>query len=878
MASHWTVSGKDHDLHRNNLLNAEKTGPSNLLDLAWNLGDDNLFKDSAFAVLAFRAQGNNNVAFDYDNATTVAVETDYENLWVKKAADMQGKTQGTGVATNGLYPITVADVMGLDYDDPKWDELLNQLTWDEITTFIRSQTYATLALNTVGKAATADNDGPQQLKGRGNGSKGNGWAWVSSPVLASTWNQDLLYKQGRLVGYESQWQGGLAWYAPAMNNHRNPLSGRNFEYYSQDGIQGGLVAASIIKGCTDAGGRVYIKHAILNDQETGRFGSVTFVNEQALRLIYAKPFELSVRLGNANGVMAAFNNIGLNGSSSYALNIQLYANEWGYRGETVTDMWMSQNVAGWYNQMMIRGCVFALGSSPKLSSTWDETAKVVKTGDNVDYTTWFWARETAKRILYTYSNSNSIKNGLLAARAINAANINATQNTALEATTIVNVGYLNTIFGASGYSVEVANLPEGLSYNATTGVLAGTPTEVVNNRQVTISIIGNYGMAWISQSASFRINVAADTTPVVPVSYATLTPAEATFNVAYEGDLALTFLTEENAIQSRGGSNTNYNASEEGKYIIDSETNISVTGLPSGMSFSSGTRKITGTPTLAGEVEISVSYRVTRIARDNRGRYRANAYDTINTKVTLSVTGGYNVTIVDGFGKTLLVKGIAEGESLTLADIDTTSFAVPGFGMTFKGFKNAANEDVTEVSAEATIKVDWNYPSVTIINGVWYLDGVNTGIEAAGQIGQTGENGADGLDGQDGQDGRDGLDGADGLDGVGIASASINDAGELVIVLTSGESINLGKVVGADGQQGAQGTVGPAGQNGQDGAQGPAGPQGPAGQDGADGKDGANGADGKGCSGSITAASGVMALIAGVGIAVIALKKHNKED
>ena len=870
MASHWTVSGKDHDLHRNTLLNAEKTGPSNLLDLAWGLGEDNVFKDAAFAVLAYRAQGNNSVAFDMDNATTLAVETDYENLWVKKAADMEGKTQGTGVAENGLYPITIVDLIGKDYNDAKWDELLNQLTWTEITGFIRSGSYSTAALNSIGKPQTQDNDGPQQLKGRGNASKGNGWAWVSSPVLAATWNLDLLYQQGKLVGYESQWQGGLAWYAPAMNNHRNPLSGRNFEYYSQDGMQGGLVAASIVKGCTDVGGRVYIKHAICNDQETGRFGSVTWVNEQAFRMIYAKPFELSIRLGNANGIMAAFNDIGLNGTSSYALNIQLYTNEWGYKGETVTDYYMSQATCGWYNQMMIRGCVFPLGNATQINSTWDATDNVVKTGGNADYTTWFWARETAKRILYTYANSNAIKNGFMVAKAINTANVTGETNTALEATQIVNRDYLNLVFGNVGYDVEVTNLPEGISYNANTGMISGTPSEVVNNRQVTVAITGRYGMAWISGSSSFRITITAGAAPVVQ-SYATLTPAEATLNVAFDGELALTFLTEENAIPSRGGSNTNYNANEEGKYIIGSETNISVTGLPAGLSYNSSSKHVAGTASSVGEYEIAVSYRVTKIARDSRGRYRANAYETINTVVEFVVGGGFNVTIVDGFGNTLLVKGIETGETLDLSTIDATAFAIPGFGMTAAGFVNANNEDVTSVDAESTIYVKWNYPEVTIINGYWYLRGENTGIQAAGQIG------AAGADGQNGADGKDGLDGADGLDGVGIESAIINEQGELVLTLSNGQVINLGKVVGADGAQG------PAGQNGAQGAQGPAGPagadgaQGPAGPAGADGKDGADGANGKGCGGVVGATSAIFAVLTVLGATLI-IKKAKRSD
>lgn len=523
--SHWLKSGTDHDLHRNTLLNKEKTGPSDLTELAWIIGEDNdnVFTEKAAAVVKYRESSS--ATGDFDNHTTVAAETNYNNVWVKTAADMAGKTQGAAKADKdtGLYPITVEDLIGADYDDAKWDELLNQLTWEELVNLAGNRaggSYANAGLATIGKPKVTDQDGPGQLKANGK----NGWFWVGETVIASTWNTDLAYQQGFLVGSESVWNDGAGWYGPAMNNHRTPLSGRNFEYYSQDGIQGGLIAAAVVGGCVDAGGRVYIKHAFLNDQEASRMnGLATFANEQAIREIYSKPFELAIRLGNANGIMSAFPNIGLSSSGSYALNIQLYTNEWGYKGITVTDMYMGADKCGWTADQMVRGCIFPLGRSLP-SGTWDDTAKVVKVGETVSYTQWYWVRETVKRMLYVYANSAAGMNGFIKSKAIVTEEVKGTAGTEVDVQ-LIDVNYLKEFYGADKYNVVFgADLPKGVSYNAATGKITGTPEaktestitvgggwgqpsreEVVNYVDVNVRVSGKDTEGWIGGASTVRI-------------------------------------------------------------------------------------------------------------------------------------------------------------------------------------------------------------------------------------------------------------------------------------------------------------------------------------------------------------------------------------
>ena len=247
----------------------------------------------------------------------------------------------TGV-DNGLQLISF---QGLDYDDPAWDALLDQMTVDEMKLIIETAGYQTAGAASVNKPLTMDVDGPASLNLPFSfaGTASDAWtgrtAYPMESLIAATWNTDLASGMGDAVADEALFLGVSGWYAPAMNIHRSPFAGRNFEYYSEDGLLSGLMAASVVKAAEDKGLTTYIKHFALNDQETFRGNNLlTWVNEQAMREIYLRPFEYAVKLGGSTAVMSSFNRIGATWSGgSSALLKDLLRQEWGFRGMVLTD-------------------------------------------------------------------------------------------------------------------------------------------------------------------------------------------------------------------------------------------------------------------------------------------------------------------------------------------------------------------------------------------------------------------------------------------------------------------------------------------------------------------------------------------------------------
>ena len=234
-------------------------------------------------------------------------------------------------ADNGL---TLADMRDADYNDPRWEKLLDQLTVDEMANMIAMAGYQTAAMDSVGKVATLDFDGPAAINNNFTGVGSIGFP--IEVVVASTWNKELAQAWGECMGKISQEMGAEGWYAPGMNTHRTAFGARNYEYFSEDGVLAGNMGAKAVEGARKYGVYSYIKHFAMYEGNA-KMVSV-WSNEQAIREIYLKPFEISVKQGGANAVMVSWSFLGdkWTGECSNLMNTVL-RDEWGFRGMALTD-------------------------------------------------------------------------------------------------------------------------------------------------------------------------------------------------------------------------------------------------------------------------------------------------------------------------------------------------------------------------------------------------------------------------------------------------------------------------------------------------------------------------------------------------------------
>ena len=234
-------------------------------------------------------------------------------------------------ADNGL---TLEDVRDADYDDPRWEKLLDQLSVDEMANMIAMAGYQTAAMDSVGKVATLDFDGPAAINNNFTGVGSIGFP--IEVVIASTWNKELAQTWGECMGKISQEMGAEGWYAPGMNTHRTAFGARNYEYFSEDGVLAGNMGAKAVEGARKYGVYSYIKHFAMYEGNA-KMVSV-WSNEQAIREIYLKPFEISVKQGGANAVMVSWSFLGdkWTGECSNLMNTVL-RDEWGFRGMALTD-------------------------------------------------------------------------------------------------------------------------------------------------------------------------------------------------------------------------------------------------------------------------------------------------------------------------------------------------------------------------------------------------------------------------------------------------------------------------------------------------------------------------------------------------------------
>ena len=240
-------------------------------------------------------------------------------------------------ATGADNGIRLADLRGLAYDDPKWEQFLDQFTYEELKTMFSEGGWHSTAIDRLGIPGTRMLDGPAGVNSMYVAVSAA--AYPTEMMVASTWNDDLALQLGDHIGAECAAYDIQVWYAPAMNLHRTAQGGRNFEYYSEDPVLSGMMAAATIRGAQEHGVIVTIKHFILNNEETNaRSGIHCWINEQAFRELYLRPFELSVKEGGATGAMSAFTHIGHKWSGANRELLQdVLRGEWGFVGLVTTD-------------------------------------------------------------------------------------------------------------------------------------------------------------------------------------------------------------------------------------------------------------------------------------------------------------------------------------------------------------------------------------------------------------------------------------------------------------------------------------------------------------------------------------------------------------
>lgn len=306
-------------------------------------------------------------------------------------------------AKNG---IELKELRGLDYDDPMWDELLDEMSVSDMNNLIELGGYETSAVDSIGKVMTYDCDGPASINNNftGQGSIG----FPAAVMIACTWNKDMALAFGQSIGRMANDMDVSGWYAPATNTHRSAFAGRNFEYYSEDGVLAGWMCANAVNGAREWGVYSYVKHFATNDQETNRTGLLcTWLNEQSLREIYLKSFEIAFKNSNPGATMVAFNNIGVEPAEacSTLLNTVLRG-EWGFRGFAETDYFGGYGYQD-ADRMIRNGCDLMLATYSTDQS---------KVTDQTSATSIIAMRQASKNILYTVVNSraydNDIKAGL----------------------------------------------------------------------------------------------------------------------------------------------------------------------------------------------------------------------------------------------------------------------------------------------------------------------------------------------------------------------------------------------------------------------------------------------------------------------------------
>lgn len=696
----------------------------------------------------------NDEAYTYyksaDSAETGKVD------WYKTEAELKALMAGWTQATTApaLNEYLLKDMTGLDWmsEDPvpagskfyvegaetqmtqkeAWIKFMNQLTWAEIQTLVCNAMRATSKLDSIGKTATSDPNGPNDYCGK---------YWCDQTVVSSTWNVELGEQYGIINGNLALLSGNTTrgWYGPGINTHRSPFSGRNNEYYSQDGIQGGYMAAAVVRGAQSRGINVWMKHAFMNDQEENRSRQClfTWASEQAIREIYAKPFQMAMQEGEGTGCMVAYNRIGgVVACANYNYLTRLVRDEWGWRGEFVTDYYGNNAIQANSMDLLARaGCDLpdgnATSATDKLGGTFDATLVGVGTADapsgnivvgsgentNESLTQWYYGRMSATRVLYVAAHTSNVNNGV-ATSNFKAKTIELVQGQAASNVSVAMPA--EDLSGASvTYAVTSGTLPAGLSLNASTGAITGKTTEVGSTR-VTITATAD---GWYAASAQFTFNVAS------------------------------AFTLSENA----GEVGAEFEAFIESEYVSSSSYNQGITysvvdgELPAGLELDGDA--IIGTPTKPGTYKATIQ--IVGTNKSGNSWRPTTTTDTFNYEITITITGEeIEVPVEPDFQ----VRITEEGMIQITNDAGETWVDVIN--------KSELKGEAGEAGAPGQAGADAVAPTVEISeDGYWVINGEKTEVKAVGQDGAPGKDGEDGAKGDKGDKGDKGETGPKGEDG-----------------------------------------------------------------------------------------------------------------
>lgn len=296
----------------------------------------------------------------------------------------------------------------VSYDDERWEELMMGCDEEEMIALINNGAYHTLAMESVGLPATIHGDGPSGFTCFMSKEQVNGTCqYVSEPVMASTWNINLMNELGEAIGEEgtigdkATGQPYSSIYAPGVNIHRSPFGGRCSEYFSEDPFISGMMGAAEVQGIQSRGVLPTVKHFVANEQETHRSigGDLSWLSEQALREIYLKPFEYTVKLGETRGIMTSFNRIGTRWTGGdYRLLTEILRNEWGFNGLVICDF-------NTIPQYMIPCMMFYAGGSLDLATQQSAMWTDCDTSDAGDAIVLMRA---VKDVMYALVNSNAM--------------------------------------------------------------------------------------------------------------------------------------------------------------------------------------------------------------------------------------------------------------------------------------------------------------------------------------------------------------------------------------------------------------------------------------------------------------------------------------